>query len=105
MLRTLIRILGFFSLASGFLAGVVDGTRSIGSAVLEWSSLGNTIAWLSPKTFTLLEEAVPRLIHPLVWNPVLTGLFQLPAIMTLFALGLLLLWLARPKFASISPRS
>jgi hypothetical protein len=94
MLRLLATLLGYCCLASGFLAGVVDGTRSIASAMLAWTSLGNAVGWLSPRTFAVLEEAVPRLIHPLMWNPVLTSLFQMPAMVALLALSLLLLWLA-----------
>jgi hypothetical protein len=102
MLRTLATVLGYVCLASGFLAGVVDGTRSIASAMLEWTSMGNTIIWLSPRTFSLLEEAVPRLVHPLVWSPILTSLLQLPTMVVFLILGPVLLWLGGPKTLSQS---
>ncbi|MGL4636412.1 MAG: hypothetical protein ACRCWF_10545 [Beijerinckiaceae bacterium] len=92
MLRTFIRLLGLLSLGAGFLAGIVDGTRSIASMTLEWMSLGAALTWLMPRQMGGLEKTVSGQIHPLLWDPLLINFLKLPATVALFALGFLLLW-------------
>jgi hypothetical protein len=104
MLRTFIRLLGLLSLGGGFLTGVVDGTRSIAATTLDWMSLGSAATWLLPRQMGGLEKTVNSQIHPLLWDPVLVNLFQVPATVALFTAGFLLLWAGLDKQTPIKAR-
>ncbi len=95
MLRTLTRWMGYLLLAAAMALGVYDGARSIAGARLEATPLGTVAFWLFPKHFPILEPAVTRHVHPLLWDPVLLNLFLLPAVAVLFVLGGLALHLGR----------
>ena len=97
MLRFCVRVLGFLLLAAGFAALVIDGTRSIAAESVSMSRFGELCAWLLPKAFPLLQPAVERNIHPLLWDPVLRGFFLTPSWIVLCALGLLLILVARRR--------
>ncbi len=94
MLRFLVRFAGLLLLAGGFAALIVDGTRSIAAGSIEQARLGQTIQYIVPAKFELIEPAVRRL-HPLLWDPVLVHLFMVPTWGILSFCGLLLLYLAR----------
>jgi hypothetical protein len=94
-LRRLITLLGFAILATAMGLGVIDGARSISASGLEFSSLGAALSWLQPKLFSMLEPAVRRNFHPVIWDPLLLNVFLLPAVPVLFGLGGLLLVLGR----------
>ena len=59
--------------------------------------LGTTAFALFPKYFPILEPAVARHIHPLLWDPVLLNFFLLPTALVLIVIGALLLYFGRPK--------
>lgn len=96
MLRFLVRFAGLLLLAGGFAALIVDGTRSIAADAIVQTPLGETIHYLLPSKFDLIEPAVRRL-HPLLWDPVLLHLFQAPTWAILAISGLGLIYLARPR--------
>lgn len=50
MIRFLFRLLGFLILAAGFVALVIDGTRSIASGSIDLTSTGTSWAAASPKS-------------------------------------------------------
>jgi hypothetical protein len=104
MLRTLTRWSGMVLLAAAMIVGVIDGARSISIAALDATPLGAAALWLFPRHFPILEPAVTRHLHPLLWDPVLLNILLLPAAAVFFALGGLLLVLGRtppdPGFAS-----
>ncbi len=97
MFRFCIRVLGFLLLAAGFAALVIDGTRSIAASNLVMARFGELCAWLLPKAFPLLQPAVERNIHPLLWDPVLRGFFLTPAWIVLSALGLMLILIVKRR--------
>jgi hypothetical protein len=96
MLRTLIRWMGYGLLAAAMALGVLDGARSISVSSFEATPLGAAALWLLPRHFPLLEPAVTRHLHPVLWDPVLLNLLLLPAAAAAFGLGGLLLALGRP---------
>jgi hypothetical protein len=100
MLRFLARFAGLLLLAGGFAALIVDGTRSIAAGMIELTSLGQTIQYIAPAKFDLIEPAVRRL-HPLLWDLILVHLFQLPTWAILAFCGLLVLYAARPRAPKI----
>jgi hypothetical protein len=95
MLRTLTRWMGYLLLAAAMGLGIYDGARSIAGAGLEATPLGAAAFWLFPKHFPILEPAVTRHVHPLLWDPVLLNLFLLPAALVLFVLGGIALFLGQ----------
>ncbi len=101
MLRFLARAFGLILLAAGFAALVVDGTRSIAASKLIVSRFGDMCIYLFPKLFPLLQPAVERNVHPLLWDPVLKGFFLVPGWIVLPAFGLLLLWMAKRRRVAI----
>lgn len=101
MLRIISRTIGLLLLAGGFAALIVDGTRSIAASALKLSSFGDLCGQIFPNSFPLLQPAVERNIHPLVWDPILRGFFLAPAWLVLIAFGLLLLWMAQRRRAMV----
>ena len=95
MIRFLLRGAALFFLASGFVAFVLDGTRSIAArrlAILDIAELGMLLAPHSMEDLRLWVEK----LHPWAWDPVLLGALRLPAFLGLTALGCLLLSITRP---------
>ena len=101
MIRFVLRVLGLLTLASGFAAAVVDGTRSIAASSIRMISFGDLAMTLFPNRFPLLGPMVERQIHPLLWDPVLLTFFHLPAWLVLAILGLFFLWMAKPPRVKI----
>lgn len=97
MLRILARFLGLAALAAAMAAGVYDGARSIADATPKLVSIGEATNRLAPRLLPLLEDAVTRNIHPLLWNPLAMTLLMAPATIALFALGVALLLAAAAK--------
>jgi hypothetical protein len=97
MLRNFIRLLGFAALVAGFVMGVVDGARSLAGKSFELTPLGSVLFWLMPRQFPIIEPAITRHVHPLLWDPVLLNLFLLPTAVVLFALGALFLLITRRR--------
>jgi hypothetical protein len=95
MFRFVARFVGLILIASGFVGLVIDGTRSIANSALSFTPLGEVAFRLFPASFPLIEPAVTRHLHPLLWDPVLLNLFLVPASVLGFVLGALLLWLGR----------
>jgi hypothetical protein len=98
MLRTLTRWIGYLMLAAAMALGIHDGARSVAISDLELTPLGTAAFWLLPRHFPILEPAVTRHVHPLLWDPVLLNFFLLPAVAIFFALGGIALYFGqRPR--------
>lgn len=98
MLRFLLRVLGFLSVAAGFVVLVLDGARSIANSVLLLTPLSETLAILLRERYALIQPVTERNLHPLLWDPVLVNLLKTPTAFAALLLGFLLLKLgARPQ--------
>jgi hypothetical protein len=95
MFRFLARLVGLVLVGAGFVGLVIDGTRSLANGTLSFTPLGELAYELFPTRFPLIEPAVTRHVHPLLWDPVLLNFFLLPASVVAIVLGLLLLWLGQ----------
>ena len=93
MLRFLARIAGFLVLAAGFAAMVIDGTRSIAAQAVVLTPFGDLFRAKLP----VIQQAIVQNVHPLLWDPVATGLFRLPVWTVLAIGGGLLIWMARRR--------
>ena len=97
MLRFLARVLGFILIAAGFVGIVIDGTRSIANGTLMFTPLGEAAHRLFGERYLLLQPAIERHVHPLLWDPVVLNLTLLPASVVGFLLGVVLLWLGQKR--------
>ncbi len=96
-MRFLVRLLGFLFVAGGFVSLVVDGTRAIANGAWAPVPFGETAFRAFPKYFPIIEPAVARHVHPLLWDPVLLTLFTTPTFIVAGLAGFLLMFLARRR--------
>ncbi len=97
MLRAFIRFLGLMLLAAGFAALVVDGARSIASNAIVLTSLGETIAQLSPSKLPLLQAAIESRFGPWAWTHAAAAVLALPAWFVAGGLGALIFLATRRR--------
>ncbi|PSC04086.1 hypothetical protein SLNSH_15905 [Alsobacter soli] len=96
MIRFLIRALGYMALAGAFVAAAVDGTRSIASSGLAYTSLGAGLDRLAPSAQAMIQAASAR-VSPLLWDNGAAWLMRAPLALVLLLLGLLLVWLVSER--------
>ena len=97
MFRFLFRLLGLALIAAGFVQLVVDGARSIANSALMWTPLGESLFMLLRERYLLLQPAIERHIHPLLWDPVVLYITLAPTCLIAIGLGLLLIRLGRSR--------
>lgn len=90
MLRLLTRFLGLLLLAVGFMALIVDGTRSIAGGGLIVTTLRRGASETFPGFYQSLQASVEAK-SAFLWDPVLTTLALLPVSVALGGLGALLI--------------
>ncbi len=103
MLRLAARFLGYAALAAAMVVGVLDGARGVADGIVHLSSLESALQGLFPRAFPAFGEAVGRIAHPVLWDPILKTLLKTPATPAFFALGLGLLLAGRRGRAAILP--
>ncbi|WP_454918257.1 hypothetical protein [Xanthobacter sediminis] len=96
MLRFLFRFVGFWLVAGGFVALIVDGTRSIAASRLLFTSAGDAWYTLAPQNLERAEAAALA-AFPDLWPKVVVPLLSLPASVLLVLAGLALLGLGRVR--------
>lgn len=96
MIRFLLRFTGFWLLAAGFVALIVDGTRSIAASALILMSAGDAWYAVSPGSLAALESWA-RAKSPALWETVITSVLSVPAFLLLLVLGILLMTLGRVR--------
>lgn len=90
MLRLLTRFLGLLLLAGGFIALIVDGTRSIAGGAL----MVTTLRRGASETFPALYESLRAGLEAksaFLWDPVATTLMLLPVSVAFGGLGALMI--------------
>lgn len=95
-MRFLARAVGYILLAAGFIGAVIDGARSIANSELMLTPLGETAFRALGERYLLLQPAIERHVHPLLWDPLVLNLTLLPGFAVALVLGVLFLWLGRP---------
>lgn len=96
MIRFLFRFVGFWLLAGGFVALIVDGTRSIAAAALVFTSGGDAWFALSPGSLEKVETSARSGI-PAVWQSAILPLLSLPAFALLVVLGVAMMSIGRVR--------
>ncbi len=88
-------------IAAGFVGLVIDGTRSIANGAVMFTPFGEVAYRVFGERYLLLQPAIERHVHPVLWDPVVLNLTLLPASVVAFFLGVLLLWLGQKRPESI----
>lgn len=96
MLRFALRFLGLILSACGFVALVVDASRSLASDRLIVTPAEQTLSLLLPGWLGMFQALVEQRVHPVAWDPVIVGILHLPSFFVLGVIAILSFWLARP---------
>ena len=100
MLRLLTRLIGLLLLAGGFIALIVDGTRSIAAGRLMVTSLSKGTAALFPGLYQALQANIENL-SAFLWDPVMTTLMLAPVSVAFGGVGALLILLSHRRTAPL----
>lgn len=95
MFRFLIRFAGLWLLAGGFVAFVVDGTRSIASSDIVMTPLGEAWFAVNQSSLGAFQGLVETHLSPEIWERFMVPLLMAPLAAVLGGSGMLLLLLGR----------
>ncbi|MCJ8142730.1 hypothetical protein MKI84_07345 [Ancylobacter sp. A5.8] len=97
MIRFVVRFLGMWLLAGGFVALVLDGVRSIASSQLVLAPFGLTWEATSPGTLASFQSLVETNLSEQAWEKVMVPALAAPLFAVLGTLGIILLLLGRRR--------
>ena len=97
MIRFVLRTLGLWILAAGFVFLVYDGTRSIAGDQLVFTKVGDIWNWFGSTSLQLLQAGIERHVAEWLWNPVILSVLTAPACLVFAILGAILMLLGRKK--------
>jgi len=100
-LKFLARSLGLLLIAAGFVGLVIDGTRSIVNNAVSFASIGKVAGAIFPNGIASLEGSIAQRGYPWLWDPIVTGLLQMPASITGFLVGALLMLIGQKPLEPI----
>ena len=94
-----LRVLGVWSLLAAMVALTIDGTKSLASGEGQWiaTPLGEHWFKISASSLNAAQAAIERHVHPLLWDPVIISLLQVPTWIVFGVLGLVFYWLGRRR--------
>lgn len=95
MIRFLLRLLGLAFIAVGFVALVIDGTRSIAGSRLIVTSGADTWRAIHADSLVLAEKLIAARGLGWLWDPGLVTLLAVPTAVTGLVLGALLMLVGR----------
>ncbi|MFT0858479.1 hypothetical protein [Ancylobacter sp. G4_0304] len=97
MIRFVLRFIGMWLLAGGFVALVLDGVRSIASSELVLAPFGTTWEATSPGTLASFQSLVETSLSAQAWDKAVAPALTAPLFAVLGGLGILLLLLGRRR--------
>lgn len=100
-MKFLARSLGLLLVAAGFVGLVIDGTRCIVNHTVSFVSVSDAAGTLFPGGPTGFEGQLAERTYPWLWDPFISHLLQLPASLTAFIIGALLIWLGQKPLEPI----
>jgi hypothetical protein len=80
---------------------VIDGTRSIVNNAVSFASIGKVGLTLFPGGMASLEGSIAQRGYPWLWDPIATYVLQMPASITAFLVGALLMWVGQKPLEPI----
>jgi len=100
-LKFLARSLGLLLVAGGFIGLVIDGTRSIVNHTVSFVSIVDAAGTLFPGGAMGFEGQVAARTYPWLWDPFVSQILQLPASVSAFLVGAVLIWLGQKPLEPI----
>ncbi len=100
MLRLLTRFIGLLLLAGGFIALIVDGTRSIAGGRLMVTTMRKGASELFPGFYQALQSNVEN-VSAFLWDPILATLMLAPVSVALGGVGALMILLSHRQASPI----
>jgi hypothetical protein len=97
MIRLLFRLLGLVIALAGFVALVIDGTRSIAGSRLIYTVVGETWRMIHPDSLVALQALLERRQLGWLWDPGVLTLMVLPTALVGLGLGALFLLIGRRR--------
>ena len=97
MIRFLLRFIGLWILAAGFVFLIYDGVKSIAASQLTWKPVGELWSDIHQNSLLLLQPAVERHVTVWLWDPVIFTVLQQPVWLVFGVLGAVLILLGRKK--------
>jgi len=88
-----------WSLLTAMVALTIDGTKSLASGEGLWiaTPLGEHWFKLHASSLNAAQAAIERHVHPLLWDPGIISLLQVPSWILFGVLGLALYWFGRRR--------
>lgn len=97
MIRFVLRLAGFLMIAVGFVALVIDGTRSIAGQKLILTTGAETWRAIHADSLAQVEKALAARHMDWLWDPVLLWALAVPTAVTGLLLGSLLMLAGRRR--------
>ena len=97
MIKAIFRLLGLLILALALITAVLDIARSIADSTMVITPLGKDWFDLSVNSLNQAQAAVQRYLHPVIWDPIIQTILQLPSWLVFTVLALFFLWIGRKK--------
>lgn len=86
-LRFLFRLIGTCIIAAGFVALVIDGTRSIADGALTLTAFGDLLSGIDPDLPANAQGFIQGGIAPWLWDPVALWILAQPSFAVLAVFG------------------
>ena len=96
MIRFLMRVLGLWILAAGFIFLIYDGTKSIAGNALFLTRVQDVWGSMHQQSLLSLKPSIEK-VAGVLWNPVMTTFLDQPVALVLGLLGAAMLVLGRKK--------
>lgn len=96
-MRSVMRWVGIWMVAGAFMALVVDGVNWLADRAFNFTPLGQFLYWLSPGGLNVTQAFVERYITPLLWDPVIVTMLNLPVWAIGGVLGFILVFAGRRR--------
>ena len=97
MIRFILRALGWWILALGFVFFVYDGTKSIAGDHWYITKLGDVWNAVNSSSLQLLQPAIERHVAEWLWDPVILSVLTAPTWLVFAVLGAILMLLGRKR--------
>jgi hypothetical protein len=97
MTRFILRTLGLWILAAGFVFFVYDGTKSIAGDHIYVTTLDGVWNALSATSLQAVQSAIQKHVADWLWDPVVRSVLTAPAWLVFVVLGAVLMLLGRKK--------
>ena len=96
MIRFLLRFLGLWLLAAGFVAFIYDGTKSIADNTLYYTRISDAWSNVHQASLVALQPTLER-YSAWLWKPAMTTVLDQPVWLAFVVVGAILILLGRKK--------